>query len=69
MGWGYDTEEFSNERKTIDVGKVVGLGVARAAVGAVLRSPGLDWCPQPSAAVSVGCKAPGCILPWTIALR
>lgn len=37
--WGAIDTEFSNERKTINVGKVVGLGVVRAALGAMLRSP------------------------------
>lgn len=30
---------FSNERKTIDVGEVVGLAVVRAVVGAITSSP------------------------------
>ena len=44
---GSNTKKFSSERKTRDVGKLVGWGVVRAAVGATLRSPGLDWGPPP----------------------
>lgn len=36
---GGETEVFSNERKTIDVGEVVGLAVVRAVVGAITSSP------------------------------
>lgn len=39
LGWGGETEVFSNERKTIDVGEVVGLAVVRAVVGAIKSSP------------------------------
>lgn len=51
------TQEFSN-KKTVDVGKVVGLDARGAVVGPM---PGpLDWTggPLPWAAGSVDCQAP-----------
>lgn len=51
---------FSSERKTINVGKVVGLDAA-------VECPGpLDWQVSPTPGCYIGCKAPSCTLRWKI---